>query len=147
MQMIRTVLAVAAVALGATIVVAQQDPIAARKAIMKANGEQARIGTQMVRGEAPFDLAKAKAIFVTYQDAATKMPSLFPDNSKTGGETAALPKIWESKADFDARFAKFGQEAKAAEAAVRDLDTFKAQFPEVQKNCGGCHELYRVRRS
>ena len=145
--MIRTVLAVAAVALGATIVVAQQDPIAARKAVMKANGEQARIGTQMVRGEAPFDLAKAKAIFVTYQDAATKMPSLFPDNSKTGGETAALPKIWESKADFDAKFAKFGQEAKAAEAATRDLDTFKAQFPEVQKNCGGCHELYRVRRS
>lgn len=145
--MIRTVLAVAAVALGATIVVAQQDPIAARKAVMKANGEQARIGTQMVKGEAPFDLAKAKAIFVTYQDAAAKMPNLFPDNSKTGGETAALPKIWESKADFDAKFAKFGQEAKAAEAAVRDLDTFKAQFPEVQKNCGGCHELYRVRRS
>lgn len=145
--MIRTVLAVAAVALGATIVVAQQDPIAARKAVMKANGEQARIGTQMVRGEAPFDLAKAKAIFVTYQDAAAKMPNLFPDNSKTGGETAALPKIWETKADFTARFAKFGTEAKAAETAVRDLDTFKAQFPEVQKNCGGCHEQYRVRRS
>lgn len=145
--MIRTVLAVAAVALGATVVVAQQDPIAARKAVMKANGEQARIGTQMVKGEAPFDLAKAKAIFVTYQDAAAKMPNLFPDNSKTGGETAALPKIWESKADFTTRFAKFGQEAKAAEAATRDLDTFKAQFPEVQKNCGGCHEQYRVRRS
>jgi cytochrome c556 len=147
MQMIRTVLAVAAVALGASVVVAQQDPIAARKALMKANGEQARLGTQMTKGEAPFDLAKAKAIFVTYQDAATKMPNLFPDNSKTGGETAASPKIWENKADFDAKFAKLGQEAKAAEAAVRDLDTFKAQFPEVQKNCGGCHETYRIRRS
>jgi cytochrome c556 len=147
MQMIRTVLAVAAVALGATVVVAQQDPIAARKALMKANGEQARVGTQMVKGEAPFDLAKAKAVFVTFQDAAAKMPNLFPDNSKTGGDTAASPKIWENKADVTARFGKLGQEAKAAEAAVRDLDTFKAQFPEVTKNCGGCHEQYRVRRS
>jgi cytochrome c556 len=145
--MIRTVLVVAAVALGATVVVAQQDPIAARKALMKSNGEQARIGTQMAKGEAPFDLAKAKAIFTTYQDAAAKMPNLFPDNSKTGGETAASPKIWENKADVTARFAKFGQEAKAAEAATRDLDTFKAQFQEVQKNCGGCHEQYRIRRS
>jgi cytochrome c556 len=58
-----------------------------------------------------------------------------------------LPKIWENKADVTARFAKFGQEAKAAEAATRDLDTFKAQFQEVQKNCGGCHEQYRLRRS
>jgi cytochrome c556 len=145
--MIRTVLVVAAVALGATVVVAQQDPIAARKALMKANGEQARIGTQMAKGEAPFDLAKAKAIFTTYQDAAAKMPNLFPDNSKTGGETAASPKIWENKADVTARFAKFGQEAKSAEGATRDLDTFKAQFQEVQKNCGGCHEQYRIRRS
>jgi cytochrome c556 len=145
--MIRTVLVVAAVALGATVVVAQQDPIAARKALMKANGEQAKNGTQMAKGEAPFDLAKAKAIFTTYQDAAAKMPNLFPDNSKTGGETAASPKIWENKADFTAKFAKFGQDAKAAGAATRDLDTFKTQFQEVQKNCGGCHETYRIRKS
>jgi cytochrome c556 len=145
--MIRTVLAVAAVALGVTAVTAQQDPIAARKAIMKANGEQARLGAQMVRGEAPFDLAKAKAIFAQYQDAATKMPNLFPDNSKTGGDTAASPKIWENKADVAAKFAKFGADAKAASEKVTNLDTFKAQFPEVQKNCGGCHETYRIRRS
>ena len=113
--MIRTVLAVAAVALGATVVVAQQDPIAARKALMKANGEQARAGTAMVKGEQPFDLAKAKAIFTTYQDAAAKMPNLFPDNSKTGGDTAASPKIWENKADVTAKFSKLGQDAKAAE--------------------------------
>jgi cytochrome c556 len=145
--MIRTVLTVTAVALGVTAVAAQQDPIAARKALMKANGEQARIGTQMVKGEAPFDLAKAKRIFSTYQDAAQKMPALFPDNSKTGGETAASPRIWENKADVAAKFSKFGNDAKAAEAAVKDLDTFKARFPEVQKNCGGCHETYRIRKS
>jgi cytochrome c556 len=147
---IRTVLAVAAaaaVALSVTAVTAQQDPIAARKALMKANGEQATIGNKMAKGEEPFDLAKAKKVFATYQDASAKAPTLFPDTAKTGGDTAALPAIWENKSDFEARLGKLGTDAKAAEAATKDLDTFKAQFTEVQKNCGGCHQTYRKRQS
>jgi cytochrome c556 len=146
-MMFRTVLAVAAVALGITAVGAQSDPIAARKALMKANGDQAKIGSAMVKGEAPFDLAKAQAIFVTFVDAAGKVPNLFPENTKTGGETTAAPKIWEDTADFKAKFVKFGADAKAAEGAVKDLDSFKAQWAVVTKNCGGCHELYRIKKS
>ena len=146
-MIIRTVLSVAALAFGVTAVTAQQDPIAARRALMKANGEQAGIGAKMSKGEEPFALDKAKKIFATYQDAAAKAPPLFPDNSKTGGDTAALPAIWENKADFNAKLAKLGTDAKAAEAAVNDLDTFKVQFAEVVKNCGGCHQTYRVRRN
>jgi cytochrome c556 len=144
-MIIRIVLAVAAIALGVTTVTAQQDPIAARKAIMKANGEQAGIGAKMNKGEEAFDLAKAKKIFATYQDAA-KTQTLWPESSKTG-DTAALPAIWQNKADFDAKLVKFVNDAKAAEAAVTDVDTFKAQFTEVQKNCGGCHQTYRKRQS
>ena len=58
--MIRTVFAVAtmaAIALGACVAVAQEDPIKARKALMKANGDQAKIGAAMAKGEAPFDAA------------------------------------------------------------------------------------------
>jgi len=147
-MIIRIVFAAAVVALGATAVIAQQqDPIAARKALMKANGEQAQLGNKMAKGEEPFDLAKAKKVFATYQDASAKAPNLFPDNSKTGGDTAALPAIWENKADFTAKLAKLGSDAKGAEAQVKDLDSFKAQFTEVQKNCGGCHQTYRKRQS
>ena len=146
-MIIRTVLAVAAFALGVTAVVAQQDPIAARRALMKANGEQAQIGNKMAKGEEPFDLARAKKVFETYQNAAAKAPNLFPDNSKTGGDTAALPAIWENKADFEAKLAKLGTDAKAAEAGVTDLDTFKVRFSEVVKNCGGCHQLYRQKKT
>jgi cytochrome c556 len=145
-MIIRTALAVAAVALGVGAVMAQQDPIAARKALMKANGQQAQLGTKMVKGEEPFDLSKAKHVFATYQDVA-KAHQLFPETSKTGGDTAALPAIWENKADFDGKLTKLATEAKAAEAATKDLDTFKAQFAEVQKNCGGCHQTYRKRQS
>ena len=139
--------AIAAAAFGATATIAQQDPIAARRAIMKDNGAQAKIGAEMVKGERPFDLAAAKKVFATYEDAAGKMPNLYPANSKTGGETTAAPKIWDDMAGFKAAFAKFGTEAKAAQAAVKDLDSFKAQFGTVMKNCGGCHETYRIKKS
>jgi cytochrome c556 len=149
--MIRNVLAVtttAAVVLGICVAAAQEDPIKARKALMKSNGDQAKIAGAMVKGEAPFDLAAAHKIFATFEDAASKMPALFPDNSKTGGDTAALPKIWEDMADFKARFAKFGDDAKAADASVKDLDGFKAAMGNIGKNdCGGCHEPYRAKKS
>ena len=140
--MIRTVLAVAVLAIGVTAVIAQSDPIAARKAIMKANGDQSKIATDMLEGKQPFNLDAAKKIFATFAEAE-KVRTLFPDSSKTGGDTAALPAIWENKADFDAKLTKFVTEAKAAGAATTNADTFKVQITEVRKNCGGCHQTYR----
>ena len=50
--------------------------------------------------------------------------------------------------DFKARLAKFGDDAKASAASVKDLDSFKAAFGNIGKNdCGGCHEQYRVKKS
>lgn len=145
--MFRTVLAVAAIAIGVTAVAAQSDPIAARKALMKEQGAQTKTGAGMAKGEAPFDLAKAQAILTNYIDTSAKMPDLFPPNSKTGGETTAAPKIWEDMAGFKAGFAKMSTEAKAAQSSVKDLDSFKAAFGGLTKNCGGCHETYRVKKS
>ena len=145
--MIRTVLGVAVLAFGATALVAQTDPIAARKALMKANGDQNRVATEMLEGKRPFNLDEAKKVFVVFAEAGEKAPALFPDNSKTGGDTAALPPIWENKADFNAKLAKFASESKAAGDATKDLDTFKVQITEVRKNCGGCHQTYRKRAS
>jgi cytochrome c556 len=146
-MMIRTVLAVAALAIGVTAVSAQSDPIAARKALMKENGDQAKIASAMLKGDAPFDLTKAKAALAAFQQAGEKAPALFPDNSKTGGETAALPKIWEDKPDFNARLTKLAADAKAAAGTVTDLDSFKAAMGTIGKECGGCHEIYRAKKS
>jgi len=147
MRIATALAAVAVFAFGVTAVVAQQDPIAARKTLMKANGQNAGAVVKMIKGDEPFDLAKVKAALATFEDAAAKMPNLFPPNSMTGGETAASPKIWESMDDFKAKFVKFGADAKAAEASIKDLDTLKAVFQTVGKNCGGCHELYRIKKS
>ena len=144
--MLRTVLAVAVVALGATALVAQTDPIKARKELMKANGQEARAGNEMAQAKRPFNLDDAKKVFATFQEAGEKAPALFPDSSKDG-DTAALPAVWENKTDFDARLAKLATDSKAAIGATKDLDTFKAQFTEVVKNCGGCHQTYRKKQT
>jgi len=141
----RTVLAIAALAVGVT-EVAAQDVIAERKALMKTQGAQAAQGAKFMKGEEPFDLAKAKNIFVVLASTAEKIPALFPDSSKTG-DTSALPAIWEKMDDFKATAAKLAADAKAAEASVKDEASFKATFPEVTKNCGGCHRPYRKPQS
>jgi cytochrome c556 len=141
--MVRVMLAAGALVLAATVAAAQSDAIAARKALMKANGEQAKVGAAIAKGEAPFDAAKVQTIFATFVNAADKAPALFPDNSKTGGKTEALPAIWRNKVDFEARLAKFGADAKAAQDEVKDLATFKAVWSGlIRKNCTGCHEKY-----
>ena len=146
--MLRTVVAVAAIAIGVTAVVAQSDPIASRKALMKEVGAQTKTGGGMAKGELPYDQAKAQGILAVYVDAATKLTTLYPENSKTGGDTAAKPEIWENIEDFKARLVKLGTDAKAALDSVTDLDTFKAAFGNIGKNdCAGCHEKYRVKKS
>ena len=150
--MIRTVFVIAAVALGVTAAIAQQDPIAARKALMKANGDHGKIGAAMIKGETPFDLAKAHDIFATWQNASAKAPALFPENSidqaTADDPFSASPEIWQNLEDFKAKLAKLGADAKAADASVKDLDSFKAAFANIGKNdCGGCHEKYRLKKS
>ena len=142
-MMIRTVLAVAAVALGMTAVAAQvNDPIAARKALMKANGQHAAALSKMVKGEDPFDAAKVDAAFAHWADTASKLPNLFPDNSKTG-ETRALPAIWEKRADFNAMIARFAKDVADNRDKAKTLDGLKAVFPVIGKDCGDCHQANR----
>ena len=143
--MIRTALVLAGLGLGLTAVMAQSNPIAERKDAMKAVGAATRDGAAIAKGEVAFDAAKAQAIFKTYADAAKKVPTLFPDSSKTGGETTAAPKIWEDQAGFKAAFVKFEADA-AAGASVTNLDAFRTAFGAATKNCGTCHEVFRIKK-
>jgi cytochrome c556 len=138
----RIVLAVAVIAFGVTAVVAQSDPLATRKALMKENGKQSGIAREMIEGKQPFDLAKAKVVLATFAAVSEKGKNLWPDNSKSG-DTASLPAIWENKADFEAKLAKLSADAKAKDTGVKDLDSFKAAMADIGKDCGGCHNTYR----
>jgi cytochrome c556 len=138
-------LAIAVLATGAAI--AQNDPIAQRKAILKDIGEATKPIAGMLKGEAPFDNAVVQKSLATIADGSKKLPTLFPDNSKTGGDTAALPKIWDEKTKFDDLFVKLAAAASAAQGNVKDAASLKANIGGVLGNCKACHDDYRAKKS
>jgi cytochrome c556 len=145
----KILLAFAVLAVGVTAAAAQscQEPIDKRQALMKRSASLATAGSAMIKGDAPFDLAKVKEIFAAFAEDAGAMPTLFPDCSKTGEHTTAGPAVWDKAADFKAAIAKFAADIKAAQDSTKDLDTFKASFQSIGKDCGSCHQTFRVRPS
>ena len=142
--MIRTVLAMAVVAVGVSAVVAQTDPIAARKGFMKENNRHAKAVNAMVRGESPFDAAAVNAAFNQWTETANNLPKLFPDNSKEGGNTRAKAAIWENRKDFDAKIGAFTKAVAAGKDKSGSLEALKATFAPVNDACNNCHEIYRA---
>lgn len=144
--MLRIVAAVAALAVGATLVHAQSAAIGQRKDAFKAMGGAMKAPVGMIKGEAAFNLDAVQASLKTIEAKAGELKSLFPDDSKTG-DTGALPVAFEKKADLIARFDKLAADAKAAQSAIKDEATFKAEFGKIGANCGGCHKEYRKPQS
>lgn len=145
--MLRVIAGLAALAVCTTLVLAQNTAVIdQRKQAMKSLGGAMKDPTAMVKGEAPFDLAKVQASLKTIQDASTKAKSLFPDDSKAG-DTDALPVAFEKRDDVMAKFDKLAADAKAAATAIKDESSLKSEWPKVGANCGGCHKVYRKPKS
>ena len=70
--------------------------------------------------------------------------ALFPDNSKTGAYTEALPMIWEKKDAFLQIVDQLASSAAAAGSTIKDEATFQAEWGKVSTNCRACHKVYRV---
>jgi len=142
--MIRTVLVTAVVAVGVTAVVAQTDPIAARKDLMKQSNKYAKSVNGMVKGEEPFTSETVAAAFATWDKASNEFGKHFPDNAKEGGNTRAKAAIWEKRKDFDAKLAAFSKAVAEGKPKASSLDGVKAAMPAINDGCSNCHELYRA---
>lgn len=125
--------------------VAASDAICERQKLMKATGAVTKDLSAMLKGQAPFDLAKVQTGLKAYQDNTAKFVTLFPDDTKSGGDTSASPNIWTDSSGFKAANDKFINDAKMAAASIKDEASFKLAMPAVLKNCGECHEVYRVK--
>ena len=150
--MIHIVVAAAAIALGATAVMAQSNPIQERNALMKSMWREGWSSSfRMVRGQEPYDAAKVSAGFAKMSENAANATSLWPANSKPTNPTTdyySSSKLWDNKSDFDAKLAKFAKDVEANRAkATTDLNGLKAAFQVVNEDCDDCHELYRVKRN
>lgn len=141
----KILLAAGFVALTAATGAASADPIAERQAVLKGFGDATRPVVAMLKGEAPVDVATVKAALATYAAGSTKLATLFPDNSRTG-KTEASPRIWVEKDRFDALLVKLGKDAQAAEAAITDAASLKANFPKVLADCKACHDDFREKK-
>ena len=144
--------ALAAVAIS-TAAFAEADAIKSRQTAMKAvGGAMGDTLVKMIKGEIPYDSAKASAALAVMSASAKGFDDLFPKGSETGGEpgheTAATPKIWSDTAGFKTALNTLKTTIKAQEAAVAtDLDGVKAAVNELGKACKGCHDTYRVKKS
>ena len=147
----RALLVVGALLLSVGAVSAQQEIVKERQTLMKSNG-RALGGTlsAMAKGDKPYDQAAVEAALTVLDETARKLPTLFPDSTKglkAEGDYSTSPKVWEDKAGFAAKIASFAAAVSEAKAKIKDADTLKANFPAVGKECGGCHEAFRLKNS
>lgn len=143
----RTTLFALFAAMAASLAMAQNVAvIKERQDHLEAMGKAAKDPGKMYKGDEDFELEKVKAALKVFQEKAAVLPKLFPDDSKTGEDTEALPVIWEKKEDFEGRFPKLGEAAKAAEAAITDEISFIEEWPKVMDNCKDCHKTYRKKK-
>lgn len=148
--MMRTVVVVGALLLGVSAVVAQQDLVERARTVMKDTGKKAGALGAIVKGDKPYDQATVDAALAQFEDTAKKLPTLFPESIKglkADGDYSSSPKIWEDKAGFEARIVSFGKVVTEAKPKIKDLQTLKASFPAIGRECKDCHETYRVKNS
>ena len=145
-------IAVAAIAVSCvtTAVIAQSDPIEARRAEMKAMGSHIYGAlNRMQRGQESYDQAKVDAAFVQFAASLQKLPTLFPPGSvsgtKPGENFRTSDKIWTEKAAFEGRFAKLAKDTADAKPKVTNLDALKAAYPAIRQTCDSCHETYLIK--
>ena len=146
----RTAVIVGTLLLCAGALAAPQDQVKQTQSMMKGNGKNAGALAAMVKGEKPYDQATVDAAMAQFEDTVKKFPTLFPEGTKglkPEGDYYASPKVWEDKAGFDEHVASFAKAVADAKGKIKDLDTLKATLPVIGKQCGGCHETYRVKNS
>jgi cytochrome c556 len=143
----RVLIAAAVLGLGASAVLAQQEVAVQQQNLMKSQGRSMYgVVLKMVKGDTPFDKAAADAALKALADDVAKIPTVFATNPKVDVKDAtfgASQKIWQNKADFDA---KVPPVTKAiADAKFTDAASLKVAYDAIQAKCNDCHETYRVK--
>ena len=149
--MVRVVLAVAAAAVSVTVVSAQSNVLPSTATMKGMSQPMYGVLNRMVKGEVPYDQAKANEAIAKLADTAPKIPQAFPATSKgkTSPDTrySASPKVWENRADFEEYATNLAKTIADNRGKVTSLDGLKAAYSEINDACNGCHQDYRLRKS
>ena len=119
-----------------------EEIIKGRKALFSKNYSTAkRVQTFASKGE--FD--KAKTLMLEMSENYKTLIEYFPDNTKEGFKTEALPSIWENKKEFNNLMKKASDDMIKLASLFEDADDVSAVLREMMwSNCKACHSRFRA---
>ena len=88
---------------------------------------------------------EAKPIMKKMSDNYKKLLDYFPENTKEGFKTEALPSIWENKDEFNALMQKASNDMLKLAKVIDTADDLRAIQKELMwSNCSACHNRFRA---
>jgi cytochrome c556 len=119
-----------------------EEIIKGRKAMFSENYQNAKQISILLKQN---KINEAKPLMKKISDNYIKLLDYFPDNTKEGFKTEALPNIWENKDEFNALMQKAsGDMIKLAKAIDTAEDLRAAQKELMWSNCSACHNRFRA---
>ena len=88
---------------------------------------------------------EAKPVMKKMSDNYKKLLDYFPENTKEGFKTEALPSIWENKDEFNALMQKASNDMLKLAKAIDTANDLRAIQKELMwSNCSACHNRFRA---
>ena len=119
-----------------------EEIIKGRKALFSKNYSTAkRVQTFASKG----DFEKAKSLMLEMSQNYKILIDYFPDNTKEGFKTEALPIIWEDKENFNNLMTKASTDMIELTKIIEDSDDIKGTLGKLMwSNCKSCHSKFRA---
>ena len=118
-----------------------EDIIKGRKAIFSNNAKLAKRVNILLRN---FEFEEAEPFILEMSKNYENLLNYFPENSKEGYGTEALPIIWEEKDAFNALMQKAADDMLQLANVMEEVDDIQVTYKKLMwANCNACHSRYR----
>ena len=119
-----------------------EEIIKGRKAMFSENYQNAKQISILLKQN---KINEAKPLMKKISNNYKKLLDYFPDNTKEGFKTEALPSIWENKDEFNALMQKASDDMIKLAKAIDTADDLRAIQKELMwSNCSACHNRFRA---
>ena len=119
-----------------------EEIIKGRKAMFSENYQNAKKISILLKSKR---IEEAKPLMKKISDNYIKLLDYFPENTKEGFKTEALPSIWENKDEFNALMQKASDDMLKLAKAIDTSDDLRAVQKELMwSNCSACHSKFRA---
>ena len=119
-----------------------EEIIKGRKAMFSENYQNAKKISILLKSK---KIEEAKPLMKKISDNYIKLLDYFPENTKEGFKTEALPSIWENKDEFNALMKKASDDMIKLAKAIETAEDLRAAQKELMwSNCTACHSRFRA---